>query len=175
MKISSIQKESFTKKLFLLQEKLVEVEEQLRDAAALGDHSENSEYEAATLAFSSTKAEIVRLKNTLENSELAEEDNSPNINIGCLIEVEDQSTGESRLLLLDAEGDSAISGILSINSPLGSAVVGKPSGIYKIKSSFGNLVTYKVNKLQMNDVNTKRFTDTYRDISEVLDEYFKVS
>ena len=77
--------------------------------------------------------------------------------------------------MLDAEGDSAISGILSINSPLGSAVVGKPSGVYKIKSSFGDLVTYKVTKLPMNETNTKRFTDTYRDISEVLDEYFKVN
>lgn len=121
-----------------------EVIEQIKDARAQGDLSENAEYHAAREKQSQVEARINELEYLVENSIIIEEGTSDKVTIGSTFEIEylDDEEKEEYKIVGSTEADP-FENKISNESPIAVAVIGKkkgdivtvtsPSGNYKIK------------------------------------------
>ena len=76
--------------------KALEIAEQLKDAKAQGDISENAEYDAALDAQRDNNTRIAEIKNILKNVDVAdeEESDSTRVSFGNTVVVQDKETKE---------------------------------------------------------------------------------
>ena len=97
-----------------------EVAERIKQALAFGDISENSEYDQAKNEQAQVEERIVKLENILRNAKLIDEDE---------ITTDIVSIG-SKVVVLDIEYSEAdpYNGLISNESPVGGALLGKKSG-----------------------------------------------
>lgn len=124
-----------------------EVAKQLEKARALGDLSENAEYDAAKEAQAHLEKRIAELSDKLSRSRIIENENIPKdkIYIGAQVKLRDEDTQEEMeyFLVAPPEADYAQNKI-SIESPIGKALLGKKIGeIVKINVPAGTL-TYNI-------------------------------
>lgn len=107
-----------------------EIAQDLEDAKSIGDLSENAEYHDARNAQAELEDKIRRLEMTLQNAVIVEDgDTAEIIGIGSEIVVEKKATKEKiAYKIVGSEESDIASGKLSINSPLGSVLIGKRSG-----------------------------------------------
>ncbi|MCR5834484.1 MAG: transcription elongation factor GreA [Selenomonadaceae bacterium] len=111
----------------------IEVSERLKAAIALGDISENSEYDDAKNEQGRLEGEISELENKLRNSEIikvnADGSDNKKITFGRTITVRDveYDMTEKYMLVGSTEADPDQNKI-SDESPLGSAIIGKTAG-----------------------------------------------
>jgi transcription elongation factor GreA len=112
----------------------VEMAENSRDigeAQEKGDLRENAEYKAAMERQSQLQAEIKKLEQELKNVSIIDLDNvnTDRINVGCLVKLQNMSNNEevyySILGPWDADTEK---NIISYQSPMGKALLGKKSG-----------------------------------------------
>lgn len=121
-----------------------------RDAASIGDLSENTEYETARADVERLTKEIDRLETSLRDAEIVPEDNSPRITIGSVVDVvrldrDGKPVTEPRRFRYDASGDTVLMGVLGVRSSLGQAIYNGTSGVYTIPDNGG--ITYRVTKV----------------------------
>lgn len=121
-----------------------EVIEQIKEARAQGDLSENAEYHAAKEKQAQVEAKIEELEYLVENSIIIEEGSKDEISIGSTFEIEylDDNEKEEYKIVGSTEADP-FENKISNESPIAQAVMGKkvndivtvtsPSGSYKIK------------------------------------------
>lgn len=124
--------------------------EDMKSARAAGDLSENSEYDAARDRYREIQSEIVQLSNELENCEIVHDDNSPVIKIGSHIAVtklDDAGNivGERREFTVAQKGDTVITKVIGVTSPLGKVILGKSSGVFDVVCN--GKKRYKVEKI----------------------------
>lgn len=124
--------------------------EDMKSARAAGDLSENSEYDAARDRYREIQSEIVQLSNELENCEIVHDDNSPVIKIGSHIAVtklDDAGNvvGERREFTVAQKGDTIITKVIGVTSPLGKVILGKSSGVFDVVCN--GKKRYKVEKI----------------------------
>lgn len=124
--------------------------EDMKSARAAGDLSENSEYDAARDRYREIQSEIVQLSNELENCEIVHDDNSPVIKIGSHIAVtklddEGNVVGERREFTVAQKGDTIITKVIGVTSPLGKVILGKSSGVFDVVCN--GKKRYKVEKI----------------------------
>lgn len=104
--------------------------EAVKEARAQGDLSENFEYHAAKKDKNRNESRIRYLERMLKNAEVIE-DNSKNDEVGLnnTVEVyfEDDDETEIYKIVTSVRGNS-LSGYISIESPIGKAVMGKKEG-----------------------------------------------
>lgn len=107
-----------------------EIAQDLEDAKSIGDLSENAEYHDARNAQAELEDKIRRLEMTLQNAVIVEDgDTAEIIGIGSEIVVEKKDAKEKiAYKIVGSEESDIASGKLSINSPLGSVLIGKRSG-----------------------------------------------
>jgi len=130
---------------YLKLEKRNEVMQTLKEARALGDLSENSEYEQARDDQAALEKRIVELEYTLEHAKIIEEDKkSDSVSIGCKVELkyEDDDDPEIYHIVGSQEADP-FNNKISNESPIAQAIVGRkvgeevevssPDGIYKVQ------------------------------------------
>ena len=107
------------------------ISEEIKKARGFGDLSENAEYHAAREAQSLNETEIIKVKEILENYELADEDsNFEGVRIYSKVTycyVGDEDEEEVIEIVSKVESDPLESKI-SVESPIGSALVGKTVG-----------------------------------------------
>lgn len=118
--------------------------EQIKEARAQGDLSENAEYQVAREKQGQVEARIKELEYLVENSVIIEEGVSDTITIGSTFEIEyvDDNEKEEYKIVGSTEADPFESKI-SNESPIAQAVLGKkkgdivsvssPSGSYEVK------------------------------------------
>lgn len=171
MSITELQFKIYDHKLKVLKEiKKPKADQDYKAAAALGDHSENAELDAAKSALTQIKLEIERVSNLLK-SEVVPYDNSANITIGSLVEIsspclQNEDNPEGKFIRLVADnGDFLIEPVLNTKSELGRAVLGNLSGDYEVK---GN--KFKVTKIQNPDFN--EFSKIYLDEDEAIEKLY---
>lgn len=108
----------------------IEVSERLKAAIALGDLSENSEYDDAKNEQGRLEGEITDLETKLRNSDIIQtQAGSDKIMIGSTVTVRDMEldTVETYMIVGSTEADPDNNKI-SDESPLGVAVLGKGAG-----------------------------------------------
>ncbi len=108
----------------------IEISERLKAAIALGDLSENSEYDDAKNEQARLESEIIELEAKLRNSEIIHSTTSTDkVAIGSTVTVRDVelNTTETYMIVGSTEADPEDNKI-SDESPVGAAIIGKTAG-----------------------------------------------
>lgn len=121
-----------------------EVIQAIKDARALGDLSENSEYDAARDAQAHLEGRIKELEFKLEHCKIMDSTNKDVVGVGCSVTVSYLSDGEEEeyKIVGSLEADP-FENKISNESPIGKAIMGKkagdvisvesPNGAYEVK------------------------------------------
>ncbi len=142
-------------KVYLTNEGFLEIEEELnhlkevkrpevikalKDARALGDLSENADYDAARNEQAQVEGRIKELEQLLEKAELIETKKSDKVELGTTVEIkyEDDDDTEEYRIVGSKEADPSNNKI-SNESPLAKAVMGHKAGeVCTVESPNGN-------------------------------------
>lgn len=110
----------------------------------LGDFSENAEYQIAKGKLRGLNNRIDRVRNEIDHAEIIEPDeNKEVVKVGHSVEVE--VTGKRKIYQILGSGETDPSaGIISRNSPLGVALLGKKPGQIIQLPTADKTVTYKI-------------------------------
>ena len=142
--------EDMKKELEYLQtEKRPEVIKALKEARALGDLSENAEYDAARSEQAEVEAKIASLNQMIENAEVIEEAGTDEVSIGNTVEIEYVEDGEKDTYSIvgSTEADP-FENKISNESPIAKAIIGKKIGeIAKVESPNGEYEV-KINNIK---------------------------
>lgn len=133
--------------------KRIEVSEKIATAREFGDLSENSEYDAAKEEQAQIEAEIRQMEDILLDCQVIEgKAFSGEVGIGSTVVVYDEEFDEElSLTILGSTESNPANGIISNNSPLGAALLGKKEGdIVKVKSEGGD-ISYKIIDIKQNN------------------------
>ncbi len=124
-----------------------EIASRLEAAKALGDLSENAEYQEAKEAQSLNEANILELEEVLRDViVITKPAHTSSVQIGSTIEVESEH-GRETFTIVGSEEADPILGKISNESPMGRAFLGKSAGeAVAIKTPRGG-ETYKVRKI----------------------------
>lgn len=141
-------------KIYLTSEGFLEVEEELnqlrnkkrpeiikalKDARALGDLSENADYDAARAEQAQIEGRIVELEHIMENAVIIENRNTDAVSLGSTVKIkyiEDDETEEYRIVG-SKEADPSDNKI-SNESPLARSIMGAKTGdIRSVESPIG--------------------------------------
>ena len=130
---------------YLKTEKRKEVTQTLKDARALGDLSENSEYDQAREEQANLEKRILEIEYTLEHATVIDKSSDDGkVGIGCNVELqyEDDDDTESYKIVGSQEADP-FNNKISNESPIAAAIMGRkvgdtvevssPDGVYSVK------------------------------------------
>ncbi len=114
---------------FLKTEKRPEVIEALKEARALGDLSENAEYDAARAEQGQVESRIVELEKMIEKAVVIKEENNGKVSIGTTVKIEylDDSEIDTYTIVGTNEADP-FENKISNESPLAQAIIGLKKG-----------------------------------------------
>ena len=114
---------------FLKTEKRPEVIEALKEARALGDLSENAEYDAARAEQGQVESRIVELEKMIEKAVVIKEENNGKVSIGTTVKIEylDDSEMDTYTIVGTNEADP-FENKISNESPLAQAIIGLKKG-----------------------------------------------
>ncbi len=148
--------------VYLTREKLVEIENELRelktngrktvaakiaDARGHGDLTENAEYETAKEEQQHLELRIAKLEQTLSRAKIIDAKDLPNDKIYILsrVKLKDLKTNEEvEYLLVSPEESNFEENKISVTSPIGKALLGRTKGeTLEIKVPVG-LLKYKI-------------------------------
>jgi transcription elongation factor GreA len=121
-----------------------EVIDALRDARALGDLSENAEYDAAREAQREVEGKIVQLEAMIENAIVIEETKKDKVSIGCSVKIKYTEDDEiDEYAIVGSQEADPFMNKISNESPIAKAIMGKkkkdkvtvasPNGDYEIE------------------------------------------
>ena len=121
-----------------------EVIKALKEARAMGDLSENADYDAARNDQAQLEARIKELEYKLEHSEIADSaKGSDTINIGSKIVVKYDDGEEDEYVIVGSVEADPFNNRISVESPIGKAVLGhkehemvdveSPNGSYQVE------------------------------------------
>lgn len=135
--------DELTKKLKKLEEKKPKLAKEVSRLAELGDFSENVEYQLAKGKLRGLNNSILKIKNQLKRAEIIKPKKTNTVQLGCTVTVENKN-GKKIYTILGSSETNPQKGIISHNSPIGSALIGKKvDEIVKIKIR-DNELEYKV-------------------------------
>lgn len=123
----------------------IEVAERLKAAIALGDLSENSEYDDAKNEQAFLEGEIQELETKIRNSDIIKAGDGKSVTMGSRVKVKDLEFDEEETFLIvgstEADPDE---GKISNESPLGMALLGqKINRVIKVNAPAG-IIQYKI-------------------------------
>lgn len=128
-----------------------EVANQLKEARAQGDLSENAEYDAARDEKRDIEARIEELEELLKNAEVIDEDevDTDRINIGCRVRLKDlEYKEELTYQIVGSTEANSLEGKISNESPVGKALIGAQEGqIVEVETPAG-ILKFKVLEIQ---------------------------
>ncbi|EMP54927.1 transcription elongation factor GreB [Marinobacter santoriniensis NKSG1] len=112
---------------FLWKEKRPEVTQAVREAAALGDRSENAEYIYGKKQLREIDRRVRFLTKRLEEVTVVDRlpDDQEKVFFGAWVTIEDEDGEEQTYRLVGADEFDLNRGYLSINSPMARALIGK--------------------------------------------------
>jgi transcription elongation factor GreA len=127
-----------------------EVAERLKEARALGDLSENSEYDDAKAAQADNEIRIAEIEQILKNAKLIEdkEISRTRVTLGGFVTLVDEDTKEEReFKLVGQQEEDIFNGKISSESPVGAAIMGKKrNDVVQVRTPAG-MLKYKIVKI----------------------------
>lgn len=129
----------------------IKVSKRLEEAIALGDISENSEYDAAKNEQAFIEGHILELENKIRTAKIIEESsgNSSKVRLGSKVTLEDVETGEKFVYSVVGTSEAdPFNNRISNESPVGKAILGQPiskenPAVVTVKAPAGEL-KYKI-------------------------------
>ena len=131
-------------KNYLSPEKKTELEAELQDlkgprrqtildalafAKSLGDLSENAEYHNAREEQGRLEERIGQIEEILQNSEVVTKHSTSVVDVGSVVTVRKEKEKEEKIFtVVGAQESDMAKGMISHNSPLGNALIGKKKG-----------------------------------------------
>ena len=100
----------------------------IKTARGWGDLSENAEYHAAKNAQAHLETQIQRLRERLLSAQVVEETAGDVVGLGSTVEVTDEKGRSSTYRLVSTHEADPTSGLVSVDSPVGKALLGKRKG-----------------------------------------------
>ena len=131
VELTSQGKKDLEEKLrILINDERPKIQEELSEARAQGDLSENAEYDAAKNKQAETEAEIARIEDILTRVKVVKTSKSINeINIGHIITYEKGSKKEKIIIVPDAEYDPLAEILkVGVGTIFAQAIIGKKVG-----------------------------------------------
>ncbi|MBP3723485.1 MAG: transcription elongation factor GreA, partial [Selenomonadaceae bacterium] len=123
----------------------IEVAERLKAAIALGDLSENSEYDDAKNEQAFLEGEILDLEKKIRNSDIIKSASSEIVQMGSKVKVLDMEFEEEETYMLvgstEADPDEFK---ISNESPLGAAILGQKKGSVVEVHAPAGVIQYKI-------------------------------
>ena len=135
---------------FLKGERRQEVAARLKAAIALGDLSENSEYDDAKNEQAFLEGEILELEESIRNSKIIEASADSNtVSLGAQVVLKDIEFDEvDTYMLVGATEADPDNGKISNESPVGLAIMGQPVG-YVVDVVVGeNVIQYQIMEIK---------------------------
>ena len=105
--------------------------QQISEARALGDLSENAEYHAAKEAQGMNEARVGDLEDRLSRAEVIDTSklSGTTVKFGATVTLEDEDTGDTVKYKIVGDGESDVKiGKVSVTSPIARALIGKSKG-----------------------------------------------
>lgn len=120
----------------------------IKAAKEHGDLSENSEYSDAKDQQSFVEGRIIELEHILKNAEIIEDNhnNCSTVDLGCTVHLESSSKDLKYKIVGKVEADPE-KGLISNESPIGKALMGKKRGEAVEVSVPAGVNTYKIKKI----------------------------
>lgn len=117
--------------------------QELSTARDMGDRSENAAYKSARWKLSSIDKRLRHLKNLIKYGEIVEKEFNGKADIGSHVTLSDGKDTHEYTLVGGFESD-IMKGKLSINSPIGKALMGKKAGETIIVNIPSGMAAYKI-------------------------------
>ena len=124
-----------------------QIAEQLKEARAQGDLSENSEYDEAKDAQAKNEARIMEIEEILKNAEVIDESeiSKTKISLGSKVTLRDEETKEEiQYEIVNAKDADIFSNRIS---PVGKAIIGKKKGQVIEVTTVAGAFKYKIIKI----------------------------
>ena len=110
-------------------EKRPEVINALKDARALGDLSENAEYDAARAEQGQVESRITDLEKMIEKAVVIKEENNGKVSIGAKVKIEYVDDKETEIYAIVGTNEAdPFENKISNESPIAKAILGKKAG-----------------------------------------------
>ena len=135
---------------FLKGERRQEVAARLKAAIALGDLSENSEYDDAKNEQAFLEGEILELEESIRNSKIIEASADSNtVSLGAQVVLKDIEPDEvDTYMLVGATEADPDNGKISNESPVGLAIMGQPVGSVVDVVVGENVIQYQIMEIK---------------------------
>lgn len=127
-----------------------EIAERLKDARALGDLTENSEYDEAKTAQAENEMRILEIENILKHAKVIgdEEISQDVVTLGGQVTIRDLETGEDmEYVVVSFQEEDIFGNRISSESPVGSAILGKKKGNTVTVKIPAGMLEYKIMKI----------------------------
>ena len=133
---------------YLKKEKRLEVIKSLKEARALGDLSENAEYDAARNEQAIVEARIREIEVILENATIIQDGGNGVVSIGTTVTLKyDGEDDCEEYKIVGSQEADPMSNLISNESPIAKAIIGSKQGdIVEVESPTGK---YKVEILKV--------------------------
>lgn len=117
-----------------------EIIQALKEARALGDLSENAEYDAARSAQAEVESKIAELEYVMENHEVIDKKDNSKVSIGTKVKIEYiEDNEEEEYTIVGSKEVDPFNNCISNESPIGTALIGHSKGeVIKVASPNGN-------------------------------------
>lgn len=140
-------KEKQAKLDFLKTVKRAEISEQIKEARAFGDLSENAEYDEAKNEQARIETEIAQLEKLLRNAVILDDSSidMSAVGLGTYVRILDEEFGEEEeYFIVDSVEADTDKKRLSNESPVGSALVGKRVGETATVTTPTGTISFKI-------------------------------
>lgn len=125
--------------------KRAEVAQRLKEAIAMGDLSENSEYDEAKNAQAFLEGRIVQLEQQIRTAQIIVKDKKNRIDVGSTVTIEDMEEYVKETVTIVGSAESnPFEGRISNESPVGRALVGAKAGDIVEADAPNSVIKYKV-------------------------------
>ncbi len=127
--ITQAKKDELEKELVYLKgEKRAEISERVQTARAHGDLRENTEYEQARTDQGENESKIGSIEHILKHAVIIERSGSDVIELGSIVIIQKPGQEQKTFTLVTSTEADMAQGRLSIESPIGKALMGKKKG-----------------------------------------------
>lgn len=125
--------------------KRAEVAQRLKEAIAMGDLSENSEYDEAKNAQAFLEGRIVQLEQQIRTAQIIVKGKKNRIDVGSTVTIEDMEEHVKETVTIVGSAESnPFEGCISNESPVGRALVGAKAGDIVEADAPNSVIKYKV-------------------------------
>ncbi len=130
--------------------KRVENLEDIKEARAQGDLSENADYDAARNEQAVIEARIKEIETIIKNVVIIKSDNKDSVSLGKEVKVKFLNKDQSRTITIVGTIEAnPVNGLISIDSPLGRALRNHVKGdVVTVKSETGNSFDVKIEAIK---------------------------